>query len=329
MKYSHIEGVMGIDLDHLTSAEERAIVTQDTFLYRWLPTDTLKDSLFYFHDSLGMEWWQITIICPWVTKAFVVLPLAIFMQKTMEKIAPTQMEAAQKMKEIQIQFGHDRVLAGKKITELKKKFGYNPSWVWVRMIAPGFAQAPLHMSFFLTLRTMWPRFPDWKEGGALWFTDLAVADPTWALPVISGAMFLLNVELNSPKSGAPTNAMASMMNNGMRAMAFVMVPVFIMFPSGFTLYAVSNIAGFAVQSKLMKNDPFRKMVGLKPSAYLASVQAQNAQGPLGNAANFGKKKEESMKVTVGTKKVPKIKDMSLKTTTDEGRKYRGRRKKHE
>ena len=30
--------------------------------------------------------------------------------------------------------------------------------------------------------------------------------------------------------------------------------------------------------------------------------------------NFGKKKEESMKVTVGPKKVPKIKDMSLKTS---------------
>lgn len=184
------------------------------------------------------------------------------------------------------------------------------------------------MSFFLTLRTMWPRFPDWKEGGLFWFTDLAVSDPTWALPVISGALFLLNIELNSPKHNAQTNPMAGMMQNGMRAMSFIMVPVFIMFPAGFNLYAVSNIAGFAVQSRLMRHDSFRKMVGLKPSAFLQSVQTQNQQSPFGNTS-FGKKKEESMKVTVAPKRVPKIKEMALKTPTEGSRKYKGRRKKHD
>ena len=92
------------------------------------------------------------------------------------------------------------------MSELKKKYGYNPSYVWIRMLAPGLAQAPMHMTFFLTLRTMWPRFQDWKEGGALWFTDLAVTDPTWALPVISGALFLLNIEVSPSYSFTKTFA---------------------------------------------------------------------------------------------------------------------------
>merc|ERR1711941_23732 len=96
-----------------------------------------------------------------------------------------------------------------------------------------------------------------------------------------------------------------------------MVPVFIMFPAGFNLYAVSNIAGFAVQSKLMRNDKFRKAVGLKPSAYLQSIQSQTAQNSpwAQTGKNFGKKKQETMKVTVGSK-APKVKSVPLRDSSD-------------
>lgn len=35
------------------------------------------------------------------------------------------------------------------------------------------------------------------EGGTLWFTDLTVADPTYLLPALAGATFLLTVELGA------------------------------------------------------------------------------------------------------------------------------------
>lgn len=39
--------------------------------------------------------------------------------------------------------------------------------------------------------------PSLTHGGALWFTDLTVADPTYALPVLCSAMILLTVELGA------------------------------------------------------------------------------------------------------------------------------------
>ena len=64
-----------------------------------------------------------------------------------------------------MQFGHDRVLFKKKKEELKKKYGYNPGTAPYRMLGAALVQAPMHMTFFLSLKTMWPRFADWKEGG--------------------------------------------------------------------------------------------------------------------------------------------------------------------
>ena len=87
------------------------------------------------------------------------------------------------------------------------------------------------------------------------------------------------------------------MKGVMRGMSFAMVPLFIMFPAGLNVYGLSNIIGFAVQSKLMKNDGFRKVVGLKPTAFLQTIQAGNA-----TKNEFGKKKETSVKITVPSSK---------------------------
>eukprot|EP00494_Astrolonche_serrata_P030474 UN30742 len=252
-QYAHIRGISDANLDNLTSAEMSALSIQDGFIYKVLPTETLKDCLFYFHDTWGFQWFGIVLVAPWIVKAVLVLPLTIKTQKHMEWIAPTQSESMQKVKEIQVQFGHDRALFSKKMNELKSKYGYNPSTAPYRMFGSAIVQAPFHMTFFFSLRTMWPGFGDWKEGGALWFTDLAVPDPTWALPVICGTFMLANTELNMMAQQHKTEA-AGMMKTMMRGFSFLMIPMFVFFPSGFTLYTASNILGFACQSALLRND---------------------------------------------------------------------------
>lgn len=41
------------------------------------------------------------------------------------------------------------------------------------------------------------QLPSLTEGGALWFTDLTVADPTYALPALAGLSFLATIELGA------------------------------------------------------------------------------------------------------------------------------------
>lgn len=65
-----------------------------------------------------------------------------------------------------------------------------------------------------------------QTGGALWFTDLTIADPYYALPVITGLTFLLTVELGAADGmqGQPPEQMAKM-KNFMRIFAVALVPL--------------------------------------------------------------------------------------------------------
>merc|ERR1712232_1018811 len=114
----------------------------------------------------------------------------------------------------------------------------------------------------ISLRTMWPCFSDWQSGGCLWFYNLSLPDKTWGLPIIISSLFLLNVELTDNNSNVD-NSTRKIVKTTLQASSFFMIPIFIYFPSGFTLYSVSNIAGLAMQRLILKNMNFRKLLGLE------------------------------------------------------------------
>lgn len=63
------------------------------------------------------------------------------------------------------------------------------------------------------------------DGGALWFPDLTVADPTYALPVLTSLTFLATVELGAADGMQGQSAdMLKNLKNFMRGLAVVMVP---------------------------------------------------------------------------------------------------------
>ena len=63
------------------------------------------------------------------------------------------------------------------------------------------------------------------DGGVLWFTDLTVADPTYALPVLTSLTFLATVELGAADGMQGQSAdMLKNLKNFMRGLAVVMVP---------------------------------------------------------------------------------------------------------
>lgn len=76
------------------------------------------------------------------------------------------------------------------LAALWKKYDCHPK----KSFAPLFAQFPIFVSFFIGLRRMAEGVPSFKEGGALTFTDLSIADPYYIMPLISSATFLITVE---------------------------------------------------------------------------------------------------------------------------------------
>ena len=68
--------------------------------------------------------------------------------------------------------------------------------------------------------------PSLTHGGALWFSDLTIADPTYALPVLCSAMLLITVEVGAADGMQGQDpSMLRNMKNVMRAVSVILVPV--------------------------------------------------------------------------------------------------------
>ena len=68
--------------------------------------------------------------------------------------------------------------------------------------------------------------PSLTHGGALWFSDLTIADPTYALPVLCSAMLLITVEVGAADGmqGQDPSLLRNM-KNVMRVVSVILVPV--------------------------------------------------------------------------------------------------------
>jgi YidC/Oxa1 family membrane protein insertase len=125
-----------------------------------------------------------------------------------------------------------------------------------KMLAPLLFQAPVFISFYFAISRMAEGLPSMRDGGFAWFQDLSIADPTFALPIISSLTFLAAVEF-APQNPAVKSSQREMTKWGLRALGVAMVPLTASFPSGvFVYWITSNVFSFA-QTVLLRV-PFAK-----------------------------------------------------------------------
>ena len=160
------------------------------------PVGLLQTALEFSHTSLHMPWW-IAIASATVLIRLVIFPLAVNMQVNAAKIANINPQA----QELHTQLTHAKTAGdkkteaelGMKILTLYQDNDCHP----IKMFMMPLAQLPVFISFLMALRGM-AQLPveSMKAGGILWFQDLTVPDPTFALPLIACATFLCNIEVN-------------------------------------------------------------------------------------------------------------------------------------
>ena len=119
------------------------------------------------------------------------------------------------------------------------------------------AQLPVFMSMFFGLRRAAESFPvETATGGMLWFPDLSVADPTYALPLLTSGLFLVMIEVGADGMNASANKeQAKTMKNVMRGMGVLMVPFTYHFPASVFCYWVSANAFSLGQTVLLNKVP--------------------------------------------------------------------------
>ncbi len=159
------------------------------------PVGLLQTALDFAHTSLHIPWW-LAIVSATVLIRTALFPLAVRMQVNAAKIANINPQAQQLHAQLlEVKASGDKKAEaelGMKILALYQDNNCHPLVMFLMPLA----QLPVFISFLMALRGM-AQLPveSMKTGGILWFHDLTVPDPTFALPLLACATFLCNIEV--------------------------------------------------------------------------------------------------------------------------------------
>ena len=110
------------------------------------------------------------------------------------------------------------------------------------------------------------------ESSFFWITDLTEPDPWYGLPIFTGLLLYMNVEIAVGKQslGGEVSAksnMAVLLKDGFQSLAIFMPCFMSQQPSGVQLYLATSMIFTLLQSRAMRNDTIRQAVGL-PSIHV-------------------------------------------------------------
>ena len=229
----------------------------------WLPTKALDWLLSSVHSYSGLPWWQSIMLTTFGIR-LASMPVVLMQIKNTYKLSLARPEIESllnNMKEEQAKGNPNAVRDyQQQVARVWAKHGANP----IKSMATLFIQAPLFIGFFAALRGLAAaKVPSLVEGGTLWFSDLTSPDPTYALPILAGATFLLTVELGAADGmqGQTESAMKKM-KNIMRGVAVLIVPFTVNLPASVFMYWTASNTFSLFQTLILKNKKMKKVLGL-------------------------------------------------------------------
>ena len=221
------------------------------------PTDMAIRAFSSLHDA-GLPWWASIIGLTLMVRT-AILPLVIMSQRNSAKLANAGPDLEKFKEEVTLnppRTEEERQRNARRMMEIYAKHDVSFKGVLV----PLFVQLPLFITFFLGLRRLATTYPSMKEGGMLWFTDLSAPDPTYVLPVIAAATFLITIELGGEVSNPQMDTRR--MKNILRGVGVLMVPMTMSFESGVLLYWVATNSFSVVQIATLKQPAVKQFLGI-------------------------------------------------------------------
>eukprot|EP01133_Synstelium_polycarpum_P022316 gene22316-26766_t len=259
----------------LLSEAETAAITQAAQVALAEPRNPIIEAMHDFNDGIinavndfsiasGLPWWACIAVAT-VGLRFVILPFTIKTQKntvTMQKVR----QEVEKMSHL-----NDGTMEGRmKLAQVQQvesaKHGVSP----LSMLGLGLAQAPFYIYFFVLVKTACEDFPHFvKNGGALWFQDLSVADPFYVLPVVSSAMQLASIHLTFTEE---TPLVMKIIFSGLCVLPLYFT---LSFSAGLNVYWCINSLLFVIQNYLFRQEAVKRFFGipiLVPAVKSASIK---------------------------------------------------------
>ena len=229
-------------------------------LASYWPNGLIQSALEAVHVSLGVPWWGSIVITTLCLRVLM-YPVVVLAQRHTAHMA-NHMPIVQALEE---KFTKSRVSgnpleaarAGSQLMDYMKQHKINP----MRSMMFPFAQVPVFLAFFIGIRQM-ANLPvaSMTTGGLLWFTDLTIPDPLYALPLLTAGTFLLTLELGV--DGVRAATLSTTARYLMRAMPFIMLPFIINFPSAMLCYWLTSNIISLLQVLLLKVGGMKARLGI-------------------------------------------------------------------
>lgn len=253
-----------LDADTLASASDAASAAAEVAAAGTVTplSDTLLQPalslLNAVHDVTGLPWW-LAIAASTIAIRSLLLPVTLMTMRNSARMSALKPDIEEKREVVMeaVRSG-DRPLAAerqKEMQEFMRTAGVTP----LKVLAGPLVQFPVFISFFVGLRRLSQADPTFATGGAMWFVDLAVKDPTFVLPVICGASLVTMTELGGDTG---STQMSKEMRMGMRAIALLSVPMTYWFPSAVFCYWIPNNVFSILLGAALRTKPTRQMLGL-------------------------------------------------------------------
>ncbi len=229
----HEELFVGPKLQSQLSALGRNLERTVDFGILTVLAQPLFTGLNWVHKLTGNWGWSIIIV------TFLIKLLFYPLQQAAGRSIAKMRSVGPRMKQIQETFKDDREKLGRAMMELYKKEKINPLAGCLPMIV----QIPVFISFY---RVLLESVEMRQAPFLLWINDLSSRDPYFVLPLLMGGAMFAQFKLNP----APPDPMQAKI---MQFMPLIMTGMMAFFPSGLTLYWLTNtVLGILQQWRVNK-----------------------------------------------------------------------------
>mmetsp|Transcript_7642 Transcript_7642/g.8774 ORF Transcript_7642/g.8774 Transcript_7642/m.8774 type:complete len:348 (+) Transcript_7642:70-1113(+) len=228
------------------------------------PIDSIIRLVDTIHTNTGYPWW-VSIAIIGVSARILGTPIQIKTKVNSARMmyAQPEMKACQARMDKLKERGASQEEMMNEANNLKKvwaKHKCNP----LTMFGLVLFQIPLYSVTFFGIRRMCENFSELSEGGAYWFTDLTVPDPTYGLAVVTSAMMVGSIlaggEDNPGATESEANQRKTFKNIGM-AMGLGIIPISMYLPAGVMIYFVSTSSIALLTSLSFKIPGMDKVLG--------------------------------------------------------------------
>ncbi|EYU40019.1 hypothetical protein ABFS82_05G110400 [Erythranthe guttata] len=180
------------------AVNEVAIAAADSSM----PVAAIQYLIDYVHCYTGFNWWASIVVTTVLIRS-ILLPLGIHLRKCELKYKLLEPRLIEIKKEMRDKDMSPRDVAERqaRMKELYKEYGVTPFTRWKGSLI----NIPILCCILSALTNMAANVPSFKEGGALWFTDLSTPDSMFILPILTGLSFWIRSEIfTQPLKGSIT-----------------------------------------------------------------------------------------------------------------------------